>query len=428
MDDIITHAFLCGIYCESVPGAQDLLSDRAEEVLSDFLVQECGLSVSRYQIGDDAPLSKSLSARTLPDGALARSEVLSSLLRWLDRISSEGVTDCLIYFCGHGFVGDGGFALITRDTKVNYTSETGLSLAFVYHVLRKYEEKGIRFLLLIDACMAGSTKRFLPERLPKNVSTIFTTKRGEVATQAYGSIFIDNFIQSVRSSTAIGAAETQPFARLSDTVRTLEQHCGESGFDQFLSHADEILIPCQKYSVSGKLETILFTWTANDLMEADHAFALTTLEQIIAELSYRYSTFIKRLKISSKESTILLEFSCSSPLAHLTLVEELYARLPIFSSVRLDVRKASDRKLEEIKRSLCIAFKADFFSSSDDEAPKFQVKHNDTTFFASQIDNVFDLTARRSFRGMSAAASLVRSGHYTKFIHYYLSTMEPNRS
>jgi len=138
-----SQAFLGGLYVESGPGEDDQLDERAELVFSDFLSSECGIEITRYQYGS---LGEAL--------AFSRSEYLGCLLKWIESCIESGDRNLIIYICGHGFISEQGFSLVTRDTDHRYGQETGLSLAYLYHLLLRFSRRA-RFLVIVDACMKG---------------------------------------------------------------------------------------------------------------------------------------------------------------------------------------------------------------------------------------------------------------------------------
>jgi len=433
MIDEITDAFLCGIYVESGPGKGDVLSARAEEVFADFLRRECNLRVHRYEKGGHGLARVFHSQEEFPiDKAYTRSEILYSLLSWLEEIACNEGKNCLLYFCGHGAIDASGFSLITRDAEPKFSSETGFSLAFLYHLLRRYDEKNVRFLVIIDACMTGKNRRFMIERFPKNTSILFTTKRGEVAVGGYGSVFINNFISSARASAKPLEKDGKKLAILSDIIWSLEKRYSEFGFDQFLAHPDEVALPCAGYSISRTLSSLRYTFSEGVREKKVAQLHYSALCELLQNLRFRYDSYIEQLKpqlasYSDGRSVISLKFRSRSPLAHLALITDLTEKFPIFSAVNIEMRRSTERKMREIRMGVERGFDAQFFLDEQTGSSEMILQHNEVMYQIIQVENFLDFVAKGKYQGMSLPASLLRSGHFLEFVRRYLAILEPER-
>lgn len=377
----IHSAFLATFLVESGPGKEDFLSTKPRDRLDRFFKDSSGIPVEIY---GDQPNELTFS----------RSDYIRTLCTWIDDRVELGDDCLLIYICAHGQFSMGRYALITSDASYKYLGETSLTLHSLYHIFKSYASKDVSFLLLIDACMFGRD-RFQLERLPKNVTAIFSTKAGEPATQYGDSIFVDQMIDAIQSSTTKRSEDVWSSCLL-DAVQGLSRRLGDRRFEHYLSSSSDIFIPSKRKAKSLDLQGIEWTFTSHPLRRDQRTYCLQHYQDVVASVGAIYGSDNLKIKYSFQTSqhrisSFSFSFRVSSSECLSTFFDRISNRAELLS---VQIRAPKERNATYIRRALERV--CDTYFRPDDAAGisrlTYAVRTN-RSYIIENIHDVFDVTA-----------------------------------
>lgn len=412
----ITNAFFVHLAVPSSPTKNDILSDQPGAQLALYLAERCNTRVETYSPG---VLGEHL--------AFCRSDILTAVNCWVEDQVASGNLCLMIYFCGHGVLNRDGCTLITADMDPNGTPQTGLALHSIYHLCRQFEERGARFFLVLDACLTGDAARpFFAERLPKNTSIFFSTKRGLISTQCQGSIFINGLKEAIHRSRS--PQERNGFHSSINAVSlNLSTELKQFGFDQFLSHPDEMYFDYVSSGQESNPNDLSLTLTSKPTEAKFYNYARQVFFDEIP-LAFERVGLAPQIKPKESKSTSLAQamvtFRATTLEEYMFLFNVLEARYTEVCNARLEIHGRSTTiksKMESLCGCLEECYGSNFFSEDRKPISKMTVQLGASTQVnLTATGRSIDISARQKRGKETVTASLIHGKELRSAIQSYI--------